>query len=141
MMKAVDAKVVNTTVITMDQVRANGYNWRDDNDCEFKGIVPGYICGWNVEVQKGGKIDYCSCTFTNDYEQMFIPGYWDGEWHCDYNELGISADLASTNGWEVTGNIAFRGYFTEHYDWEEREEYYTDASKEVVALFNKYCVA
>ena len=129
---------MTTNIITVDEALANGtWKWNKcENDCEFKGYVPGYVCGWCVECEKDGKVDYCSTTFTNDFDEIRDPNF------CrDWNDLGISADLASMNGWTVTGNIVFRGYFTTGWDWEEREEYFVDASKEVIGLFDKYCVA
>ena len=125
-----------TNIITIDEFNArSGKNWKTDNDCEFHGILPGYICGFNVEAKKDGKIDAGSTCFTNDFEEIRNP------WTCDnWNDLGISEDLLNCNGWTATGNIVFRGYFTSEYDWEEREEYYLDASKEVEEIWNKYVV-
>lgn len=42
------------------------------------------------------------------------------------------------NGWKATGNIIFRGYYIKHYDYDEREEYFTNASDEVKELWKKY---
>ena len=126
---------MNTNIITMKEfLKRSGKTWKITNDCEFRGVIPGYVCGWNLEVEKDGKIDCGSCVFDNDYE--VIRNSID-----DYNDLGISEELCSYNGWKATGNIVFRGYFTEHYDFEEREEYYTDASEEVENLWKKYVVA
>lgn len=126
---------MKTNVITVDEAIKNG-NWKwnkRENDCDFYGIVSGYICGWCLEYQKNGEIGYGSMTCTNDYEEIINSEY-------DWNSLGISAECASHNGWEPTGNIVFRGYYTEDYDYDEREEYVVDASKEVVELFKKYVV-
>ena len=130
---------MKTTIITVDEAIVNGtYKWeKTENDCEFKGYVPGYVCGWCVEVKKqNGEIGYCSMTCTNDFDEIKDPN------SCtDWNELGISANCAFYNGWVPTGNIVFRGYFEEYYDYDEREDFVKDASKEVIGLFNKYCVA
>ena len=129
---------MKTNVITVDEAIKNGtYKWnKHKNDIDFLGIIPGYVCGWCVEVKKqNGEIGYCSCTFTNDYEEIRDPNYYS-----DWNSLGISAELASYNGAEPTGNIVFRGYHSEEYDWKEREEYYLDKSEEVLNLWNKYVV-
>ena len=125
---------MKTKVISLDEFNVrSGLGWKDDNACEFRGIIPGYICGFNVEVEKNGKIDACSCCFTNDYEEIRNP------WECDnWNELGLCLD--GLNGWKATGNIVFRGYHIEDYDYEERENYYIDASKEVESLWKKYVV-
>ena len=123
---------MKTNVITVQEFNArSGKDWTLENDCEFHGIIPGYICGFCVEATKNGKIDAASCCFTNDYEEIRNPNY-----NRDWNDLGISEDLLSMNGWEATGNIVFRGYFTEHYDFDERDNYYMDASEEVKNLLS-----
>lgn len=131
------SKILETNVITIADVNKNGKDWSTENDCEFHGVIPGFVCGWNVECEKDGKIDYCSMVCTNDYEKMIVPSYDD----CDYNDLGISADLAGQNGWKPTGNIAFRGYFTEYYDYEYRDTFVKFGSEEAMKLFNAYCIA
>lgn len=128
---------MKTTIITVDEaIKKNTWTWgHRENDCEFLGEVPGYVCGWDVEVKRGDEISYCSMTCTNDFEEIILP---DADYN--WNELGVSAENAKWNGWEPTGVIVFRGYFTEHYDPFEREEYIKDASKEVIGLFKKYVV-
>lgn len=126
---------MKTTVITMKEyLKRSGETWNISNDCEFLGVIPGYVCGFNLEVEKDGKISCGSCVFDNDYEEIRNT-------ISEYNDLGISEELCSYNGWKPTGNIVFRGYFTEHWDFEERDNYYTDASEEVKNLWNKYVVA
>lgn len=126
---------MKTTVITMKEyLKRSGETWNISNDCEFLGVISGYVCGFNLEVEKDGKIGCGSCVFDNDYEEIRNTMN-------DYNDLGISEELCSYNGWKPTGNIVFRGYFTEHWDFEERDNYYTDASEEVKNLWNKYVVA
>ena len=130
--------MIKTTIISVDEAIKNGWEWgHHENDCEFKGEFPGYVCGWSVQVrdENTGKIGYCSMVCTNDFEEIRDP-YTDENW----NELGISADCCKANI-VATGNIVFRGYWEEHYDWYDREEYVTPASKEVMNLFDKYCVA
>lgn len=128
---------MNTNVITLDEANARGkMNWSKENDCEFHGIIPGYVCGFNLEVTKDGKFKYASCVFTNDFEEILNPE--DNEY---WNDLGISENMYASNGWKSTGNIVFRGYYTEHYDYDEREEYFMDASKEVEDLWKKYVVS
>jgi len=128
---------MKTNVITVDEAIKNGsYKWdKRENDCDFYGIVPGYICGWSVECENNGEIHYCPMTCTNNYDEILLP-----EEDYDWNELGISVQSFVWYGWEPTGNIVFRGYFVEKYIPEEREEYIVDASKEVVELFKKYVV-
>ena len=124
---------LKTNVITLEDAVNKGLcTWEDENACEFHGVIPGYVCGFCVEMQNGdGKIQYTSCTFTNDYEEIRNPYKVK-----DYNYLGLATDCAI--GWEPTGNIMFRGYFREDYDLEEREYCYEDASSEALDLLSKY---
>ena len=125
---------MKTNIITIDEFNAHsGKNFSHSNDCEFKGIISGYICGFNVECEKDGIIDCGSTCFTNDYEEILNPNE-----NSVWNDLGISEDLLNLNGWKTTGNIVFRGYYIEDYDFEERDWYYTDASDEVMNIWNKY---
>lgn len=122
---------MKTNIITIDEfLERSGKTWSKENDCEFFGIIPGYVCGWNVEAERDGKIDCASTTFTNDYEEI-RNGY------DSWNNFGIEQEIISRNGWTVTGNIVFRGYFREDYDFEERDYFYTDASDEVIALMEE----
>lgn len=125
---------MRTKIITMDEfVERSGKKWKMNNDCEFHGVISGYVCGFCVEAEKDGTISAGSCCFTNDYEEIRNPN------SCrDWNDLGISEDLLNMNGWNATGNIIFRGYFKPEYDFDEREEVYLDASDEVMNLYNEY---
>lgn len=128
---------MKTSIITMKEyLERSGETWKMENDCEFRGIISGYVCGWNLEVEKDGKISCASCVFDNDYEEVRNPNYTR-----NWNDLGISEDLCELNGWKATGNIVFRGYYTVHWDFEEREEYYKEASEEVENLWKEYVVA
>lgn len=127
---------MKTNIITVKEFNArSGKNWKDENTCDFHGIIPGYICGFCVEAEKDGKVNAGSCCFTNDYEEIINP-----EYNRNWNDLGISENLLNMNGWKATGNIVFRGYYTEHWDYEEREEYYLDASDEVKKLWEEYVI-
>lgn len=126
---------VNNIITIEEANHRSSKNWTLNNDCDFHGIVDGYVCGFCVEAIKDGKIGYGSCCFTNDIEEILDP-----EYNNYWNDLGISANLLELNGWTITGDIAFRGYYTEEYDFNEREEYYLDASKEVEELFNTYVI-
>lgn len=127
---------MKTNVISFDEAVVRGnLNWHKRNICDFHGVIPGYVCGFNLEVMKDGKIGYGSTCFTNDYEEILNP------WENDvWNDLGISEDLCNCNGWKATGNIVFRGYYTEHWDSCEREEYFTESSDEVENLWDKYVI-
>ena len=130
---------MKTNVITVSEAIQNGFwEWgKHENDCDFYGIVPGYLCGWSVECEKDGEVKYCSMTCTNDYEEILLPSL---DCNTPWNDLGISAENCMLNGWNPTGNIVFRGYFIDKYDPYEREEYVVGASKEVVGLFKKYVI-
>lgn len=119
---------MKTNIITVNDAIANGtWKWgKTSNDVEFKGIITGLVCGVCVECSKDGKIDYCSIVFTNDLDEIKMPSYTEVT---DWNSLGISADLASSNGWRPTGNIVFRGYYNESWDFEERCECYIPVIK------------
>lgn len=123
---------MKTNVISVKEALENGtWNWeRQENDIEFKGIIPGYVCGWCVEVKRDGEINYCSTTFSNDYEEFRFPEDENGNL-CPYNDIGLSAAMAMDNGWEPTGNIVFRGYFKSVWDSYYNEEGYVEASQEV----------
>jgi len=111
-----------TNVITVEEFnRKSGHNFELPKS-EFKGIIPGLVCGFCVEAEKDGKIDCGSTIFTNNFEYIKNPEY-DPKW----NELGICEDLLNLNGWNATGNIVFRGYFVERYDPEERDYCYEEA--------------
>lgn len=127
---------MKTTIITVDEAIKKGANWTDEakeNACDFHGYMPGYVMGFNLEVIRDGKYGYGSCVYTNDYQEILNPDYCE-----NWNELGLSESCCALNDYRATGNIVFRGYFTEHYDPVEREEYVKKASEEVEALWHKY---
>ena len=86
--------------------------WNRDMDQEYKGLIPGYACGYNFEVTKDGVTDFESCTFEYDTpDGVMAPG-------------SLYPDFLFDVGCEPTGRVIFRGYYTEEYDIEEREEYF-----------------
>lgn len=110
--------------------------WDDKNaNIRNYGEVPGYMIGFNVEVVNDkGELDYMSSRYLyGDIEEALNEekeawGYIYGEDTCNYK------------GYYITGRLVFRGYFTEEYDWEEREEYIIDASDEVESFMSKYMI-
>lgn len=115
-------------VISVAEFNArSGKNW-DMPKSEYIGEIPGYHIGLNKEViTKDGKIDAVSCDWPvyldeldNDYED------WKQEW--DYDMFGLT----------YTGNVVFRGYWESHWDWEERDEYFTEV--DLSDIINKYIV-
>ena len=86
--------------------------WTTDMDQEFKGLVPGYACGYNFEVTKDGKTDFASCTFEYDNPDGVMNGG------------GYYGDFLFDMGCEPTGRVIFRGYYREEYDPYERDVYF-----------------
>lgn len=127
-----------SSIISVDEaIREGNYKWsKGKNDCEFLGVVPGYICGFCIEAEKDGKVDYSSVIYTNDCNEFIVPEYDSHEW----NGLGLAVENMLINGWNLTCRLVFRGYNEERYDPDEREEYFINKSEEVVALWNDYVV-
>lgn len=100
-----------------------GYNIPDKT---YFGVIPGYYCGWQFEFKHAdGRIDYSSVDF--------YPGT--PEDYCNsWLEYGPDAlfTIERTHGWEPTGRVIFRGYYDHGYDWEEREDYFTDVPDEIL---------
>lgn len=95
---------------------------------EYKGVLFGLSCGWQFEMTKDGKVEYTSVTFfEGDADECAACGYA-LDW---YTELG----------WRATGRAVFRGYYTEHYDYAEREEYYIDATDDEIRYAVDYTEA
>lgn len=104
-----------------------GHNIPDDI---FYGDI-GLTMGWEFEARNVsdkrfpvGKILYFSVTFINgmpEIEDEFMNFY--------------AHDL----GWELTGRVVFRGYYHEHYDIEDRDYYYTDATPEDIQMARERC--
>ena len=102
---------MNYTIIDREEAkRITG--WDTDMDQEFKGLVPGYACGYNFEVTKDGKTDFASCTFEYDTPDGVM------------NSGGYYGDFLFDMGCEPTGRVIFRGYYREEYDPYEREAYF-----------------
>jgi hypothetical protein len=98
--------------------------WETAKVYKDKGIIPGYLRGYNIEVTTtDGRTDWLSANY--------IWGEPEDALNDEYN-LWRRSDW----GWVPTGRITFRGYYTEHYDFEEREEYVVnadDVNEEVTA--------
>lgn len=109
-------------IISVDEAIKDGYyKWnKTKNDIPYYGHINGYLEGFCVEVKKeDGTIGYMSMNA--------VPGDIESEWYEEYME-----DMRLT----PTGIAVFRGYFIERYDFDEREEYIVDASKEVEKILN-----
>lgn len=98
-------------VIITERVRPSTI-WEGVSDPVDIGEIPGMFCGYNVEVtNRDGRTDWMSCTFVRSVAEL------NDEFHCWVRE-----DM----GLVPTGRIAFRGYYEQHYDWRERDEYYEE---------------
>ena len=90
--------------------------WPTAKSYKDKGIILGCVRGYNIEVTTpNGTTDWLSCNF--------IHGEPEDELNDEYN-LWSRSDW----GWVPTGRITFRGYYTEYYDFEDREEYLKEAT-------------
>lgn len=97
----------------MDCVEAKKITgWHTDMDQEYKGLIPGYLCGYNFEVTKDGVTDFASCTFSYRTPDDLMNSNED-----------YYSDFLLDCGCIPTGRVIFRGYYTEEYDINERESY------------------
>ena len=97
----------------MDCVEAKKITgWGTDMDQEYKGLIPGYLCGYNFEVTKNGVTDFASCTFSYSTPDDIMNSNED-----------YYLDFLLDCGCIPTGRVIFRGYYTEEYDINERESY------------------
>lgn len=81
-------------------------------DNEFKGLIPGLLCGWQFEfINANGEINYNSVTFEHMTPERLAYQY--GEENAFMIERW--------NGWQPTGRVIFRGYYEEYYYAEEHD--------------------
>lgn len=101
-------------VITVDQFnKDHGTNWKAPMS-EYRGELIGYQMGFTPEVKlKDGTLDAESTTFVYNAEDL-NDDFW--TWHRE--------DMSYKYEW--TGRLVFRGYYSSHYDFEEREEYFKE---------------
>lgn len=135
---------ITTTVVSPAVAALDGfYEWVGaENDCDYRGEIRGYHCGYCVEVADSeGKLGYCSVSFVpyGEGTDILLPEMKDGSLTDGWNDLGISASCAR-RGYTPTGRLVFRGYYKSEWDYDEREEVFFDASKEVEALWNKWVI-
>lgn len=86
--------------------------WDIDMDQEYKGLIPGYLCGYNFEVTKNGVTDFASCTYSPCTPDDLMN-----------NNRDYYSDFLQDCGCTPTGRVIFRGYYIEEYDINEHEEY------------------
>lgn len=101
-------------IITVDKFnKDHGTNW-ESSMTEYRGDELGFMIGVTPEIRlKDGTLDTESTTFINSLEELD-----DDFWVCH------RADMAYKYEW--TGRLVFRGYYTEYYDFEERDNYYIE---------------
>lgn len=84
---------------------------------EYHGVIPGYVCGYNFEVtDRNGRTDFMSCQFEYGDPSEVAQGE---------SQTWLMEDCGLT----YTGRVAFRGYYEEHYDFEERDTFYTKVDR------------
>lgn len=85
--------------------------WSTTKSYEDKGLIDGYVRGYNIEVQlSDGRTDWLSCEWiSGSPEEEF-----DDDFHRWYN---------SEHQWKPTGRVSFRGYGVETYDFEEGDTF------------------
>lgn len=99
--------------------------WTIDMDQEYKGVIPGYACGYNFEVTKNGVTDFASCTYSHLTPEDLMD--LEKDWYSDFLQ-----DCGCT----PTGRVIFRGYYQEEYDIDEREEYFVRVLVQTKEMIN-----
>lgn len=90
--------------------------WATAQDHTDLGERPGIVRGYNVEVRKGDKTDWMSCSWIHGDPN----DYFNDDFHTWCRE---------EDGLEYTGRICFRGYGLEIWDPEERDYYIEDCDE------------
>lgn len=99
--------------------------WVTAKDYTDLGERQGLVRGYNVEVRKGDKVDWLSCSWI----------YGDPN---DYFNDDFHTWCREEDGLEYTGRICFRGYGIEMWDSEERDYYIVmEDSEEGKALLER----
>lgn len=101
-------------MITIDEFnKDHGTEWKAPLS-EYKGEIPGFYIGVTPEIiLKDGTLDAESTTFIYGIEDL-NDDFW--TWH--------RSDMSYKYEW--TGRLVFRGYYSSHYDYEERDEYFVE---------------
>lgn len=85
--------------------------WPTAQNCIDKGIVPGFLRGYNIEVtNRNGKTYWMDCQYIDCEPEDYFNCEWQQEHRSDW-------------GLTPTGRITFRGYYHEEYDPDEREHF------------------
>ena len=101
-------------IITVDEFnKSHGESWKAPQS-EYRGEIIGLCIGVTPEVVlNDGTLDAESTTFIYNLEEL-NNDFW--TWHRD--------DMSYKYNW--TGRLVFRGYYSSHYDFEERDEYFKE---------------
>jgi len=101
-------------MITVDEFnKEHGTSWKAPKS-EYSGEVQGLYLGVNPEVVlEDGTLDAESTTFICNIDEL-DNDFW--TWHRE--------DMSYKYSW--TGRLVFRGYYSSHYDFEERDEYFIE---------------
>lgn len=94
--------------------------WPTTEDHIDYGHIPGLLRGYNIEVRtQKGVVDWMAAAF--------IAGDPESE---NYDCFNHDWRIESRKDWglEPTGRIAFRGYYEEEYDFDERETFVKPAT-------------
>ncbi len=109
-----------------EAIRAGLVKWSAENDAPYYGPIPGYVMAFNYEWKNdNGEITYSSAEFGHSLDVLMM------------NPHNYSKETYEDLGYSFTGNIIFRGYYSEEYIPEERDFGYVNASNEVVRLMNQ----
>ena len=105
----------NFTIIKNSE-SSTGYNIPD---VEFKGLLDGYVCGWQFEyLGDDNKLYYGSCAYEACMPEQYAYRWMDGE-------LSWLEEFTQHNA-RLTGRVIFRGYAVTRWDPEEHDEYVVD---------------
>lgn len=101
-------------IITVTEYnKDHGTSWKSPMS-EYKGEIPDMCIGLTPEVKLiDDTLDAESTTFVHSIDEL-NDDYW--TWHRD--------DMSYKYEW--TGRLVFRGYYSIHYDYEERDEYFVE---------------
>lgn len=89
--------------------------WPTAEDHVDYGAIPGLLRGYNIEVKtQKGVVDWMSAAFIYGEPEGTTGDSFNDEWRIESRKDW---------GFEPTGRITFRGYYTEEYDFEERETF------------------
>lgn len=84
--------------------------WETAKTYEDKGLKPGYVRGYNIEVNKEGVVYWMPCCYIHSTPEEYFNSEFYEFWLGELNTI-------------PTGRICFRGYGVEEYSVEERDTF------------------